>query len=133
MSETMAPLVLTMGDPAGIGPDITLKAWANRRDHGLSPFVVIGAPRVYRDRARLLGLSVPLVEVGAVAQAGEVFAQGLPVLPIECGKVECGRPSSAIAGAVIGAIERAVGLCLDRKSTRLNSSHTDISRMPSSA
>ena len=30
-------------------------------------------------------------------------------------------------------LDRALVLFLDRKSTRLNSSHTDISRMPSSA
>ncbi|MEL6872761.1 MAG: 4-hydroxythreonine-4-phosphate dehydrogenase, partial [Pseudomonadota bacterium] len=36
------PLALTLGDPAGIGPDITLAAWRGRDEHKLDPFVVVG-------------------------------------------------------------------------------------------
>ncbi|MHA1523216.1 MAG: 4-hydroxythreonine-4-phosphate dehydrogenase PdxA [Alphaproteobacteria bacterium] len=104
-------LVLTMGDPAGIGPDITLQAWAKRRAHRLAPFAVIGAPQVYRDRAKLLGLSVPVVEIGTCSEAVEMFEQGLPVLSVACGPVECGKPAFANAGAVVEAIEQAVALC----------------------
>ncbi|MFV2093367.1 MAG: 4-hydroxythreonine-4-phosphate dehydrogenase PdxA, partial [Hyphomicrobiales bacterium] len=107
-----APLVVTMGDPAGIGPDITLQAWANRAAQQLPPFVVIGAPGVYRDRARKLGLTVPVGEVDGVARGAAAFSQRLPVLPVDCGPVRCGHPTAGNAGAVIQAIERAVALCL---------------------
>jgi len=38
------PLALTQGDPAGIGPDIAITAWAKRRENGVSPFIFIGDP-----------------------------------------------------------------------------------------
>ena len=40
------PLALTQGDPAGIGPDITLAAWTARRKHGIAPFLFLGDPAV---------------------------------------------------------------------------------------
>ena len=39
-----APLVVAMGDPAGVGPEITAKAWEARRERGLPPFVAVGDP-----------------------------------------------------------------------------------------
>ncbi|MEL7303206.1 MAG: 4-hydroxythreonine-4-phosphate dehydrogenase, partial [Pseudomonadota bacterium] len=45
------PLALTLGDPAGIGPDITLAAWRGRDEHKLDPFVVVGDADALRARA----------------------------------------------------------------------------------
>ncbi len=47
------PLAVSMGDPAGIGPEITLRAWLERSDRGLGPFVVFGDRQVFAERARL--------------------------------------------------------------------------------
>ena len=115
-AQPVVPLAVTMGDPAGIGPDITLQAWAKRQEHQLAPFAVIGAPAVFRARAAMLGLAVQVVEIGAVNDAASVFGNALPVLPVACGNVECGKPSPANAGAVISAIEQAVALCLQGKA-----------------
>jgi len=49
-----APLAVTMGDPAGIGPEITLRAYQHRRELGLAPFAVYGDPNLYAERARRL-------------------------------------------------------------------------------
>jgi len=93
------PLALTMGDPAGIGPEITLAAWAARRSG--HPFVVLGDPALYR------GCRV----VASAAEACAVFAQALPVLPVTLARAAVpGQPDAANAAAVIGAIERAVRL-----------------------
>ena len=57
------PLALTLGEPAGIGPDITLGAWQNRRTLSLPSFYVLGDPDFLQARARLLGLDVPIAVV----------------------------------------------------------------------
>jgi 4-hydroxythreonine-4-phosphate dehydrogenase len=107
------PLALSQGDPAGIGPDITLTAWAKRRETGLPPFLFIGDPNVLAARARLLGLDIPLQETDA-AEACGVFADALPVLPIPAGMdVVAGKPHVASARATIAAIETAVSLSMN--------------------
>jgi 4-hydroxythreonine-4-phosphate dehydrogenase len=107
------PLALTQGDPAGIGPDITLDAWSRRRQRDLAPFLFIGDPTVLAARARQLGLEVPLRETDA-ANACAVFDEALPVLPIAAGvDVVAGVPHRATARGTIAAIEMAVRLTMN--------------------
>ena len=61
------PLALTLGEPAGIGPDITLLAWLRRDELKLPPFYLLGDAAFIARRARALGLEVPVTEVGAEA------------------------------------------------------------------
>lgn len=105
------PLALTLGEPAGIGPDITLAAWTRRHAPPLPVFVALGCPRVLRQRAAALGLAVP-VEIVATPQAGAtVFERALPVLAIaDLPPVTPGQPVPATATATIAAIETAVEL-----------------------
>ncbi len=103
------PLALTMGEPAGIGPDITLTAWVRRAELGLPAFYCLADPDVLATRARLLGLTVPIEKVGAES-TNEVFRRALPVVPLGAAvSAEPGRPETANAQAVIEAIARAVG------------------------
>ena len=103
------PLALTMGDPAGIGPEITLKAWINRSAHDLAPFVVYGDGSVFEQRARALGLHVPVSRIASFDGIAQVFESALPVVPVKlAGPVSAGRPNSANAPAIIMAIEQAV-------------------------
>ena len=112
MINGVLPLALTQGDPAGIGPDITLQAWLKRVERGLPPFLYIGDPAVLRVRARQLELDVEIVETDSAA-ASEVFGRAVPVLPIPTGvDVLAGKPHVANARGTIGAIETAVALCL---------------------
>ncbi len=105
----LSPLAVTMGDPAGIGPDIILASWAQRTTRAVSPFVVFGAPEVLTQRARQLGLIVPIVKITRALEAVDVFAAGLPVMAIDVAEsVMAGKPSPVNAGAVIAAIEAAV-------------------------
>ena len=111
MDSAERPLALTLGDPAGIGPDITLLAYAARRSAPVPPFVLIGDPSVLAQRARTLGLDIEIATVGEAAEAPSLFAKTLPVLPVSvAGDVVAGRPDSAAAGAVQRSIERAVEL-----------------------
>jgi 4-hydroxythreonine-4-phosphate dehydrogenase len=111
MPSTLShPLLLTQGDPAGIGPDITLAAWLRRGEFDLPSFLFLGDTAVLAARARQLGLTVPLRE-SDVSDAAGVFAEALPVLPVPTNTdVIAGRPDVKTANATIAAIERAVQL-----------------------
>jgi len=50
------PLALTLGEPAGIGPDITIKAWLRRDELKLPPFYLLGDRDFIGKRARALGV-----------------------------------------------------------------------------
>ena len=69
---TRKPLALTQGDPAGIGPEIALKAWHRRGESGLPPFIFLGDPRILAARAEMLGLDIP-IEITAPEAALERF------------------------------------------------------------
>jgi 4-hydroxythreonine-4-phosphate dehydrogenase len=105
------PLALTLGDPAGIGPDTTLLAYGARSRDPIPPFVLLGDEAVLAKRAEVLGFSVTIATVSSASEAGAVFADALPVLPV---KVPCpvvaGRPDVAAMPAVKQSIERAVAL-----------------------
>ena len=101
-----------MGDPAGIGVDITLFAWLRRNADRIPGFFVAGDPAVFADRASLLndGGSVFIREIESPEQACDVFSNALPVLPLTrpLGPVRAGSPDSAHADAIIESIETAV-------------------------
>jgi 4-hydroxythreonine-4-phosphate dehydrogenase len=108
MNAADTPLVLTLGEPAGIGPDLTLALWRRRAEFDLPPFYVIGDPDFYRRRAKALGLDVPL-DVVSPPQAAETFARALPVAPLEMNiSSEPGHPDASSAPAAIASIRRAV-------------------------
>ena len=102
------PLAISMGEPAGIGPDIVLSLYAHRAELGLPPFCLFGDAPFLRARAARLGLVIDIADVGAEA-AGVVFAHALPVAQVE-GLVpdHPGQLSAVSAGTVIAAITRAV-------------------------
>ncbi len=102
-------LALTMGDPAGIGGELTIRAWQALRASGPA-FTAIDDP------ARLRG--IPVRAVCSLAEAAGVFADALPVLPIELAAPSVpGHPDSRNAAAVIASIERAVRLAQAHEAT----------------
>jgi 4-hydroxythreonine-4-phosphate dehydrogenase len=106
----MTPLALTMGEPAGIGGEITLHAWL-RRGAGIPPFFVIDDPDRLAALAALIGLAVPVRRIAGPEDAVACFGEALPVLPIALAVPPApGRPRPENAAAVIGAIDRAVAL-----------------------
>lgn len=106
---SLAPLALTMGDPAGVGPELTLAAWERLR--GGHPFVVIADPDALAGLARALGREVPLRTVETMAEAAAVFPRALPVLAERlAAPVVPGRPDPAHARTIIASVERAVAL-----------------------
>jgi 4-hydroxythreonine-4-phosphate dehydrogenase len=101
-------LALTLGEPAGIGPDITIAIWRRRAELSLPPFYLIGDPAFLARRAERIGAPVP-IETVEPAQAAAAFAHALPVVDLHMRvSAEPGRPDASSAPAAIGAIRRAV-------------------------
>jgi 4-hydroxythreonine-4-phosphate dehydrogenase len=106
--QTAKPLALTLGEPAGIGPDITLKAWQRRRELALPPFYLLGDPGLMAQRAKSLGLDIAIAEV-LPEQAAARFADALPVLRTgDAVTALPRRPDGSSAQAVIASIKQAV-------------------------
>ncbi len=115
--NTAPPLALTQGDPAGIGPEITLKAWHRRRETGLPAFIYLGDPRILAARAEMLGLDIP-IEITAPEAAHERFDATLPVFAIDTAlTIAPGKPDPATGEGTIAAIETAVKLTLRGKAS----------------
>jgi 4-hydroxythreonine-4-phosphate dehydrogenase len=102
------PLAVTMGEPAGIGGDITLRAWLARAA-ALPPFYVIDDPDRLTVLARNLNWPVPVRPIAAPEEAIDIFAEALPVQPIGIApRARPAHPDPADAPAILGAIESAV-------------------------
>jgi 4-hydroxythreonine-4-phosphate dehydrogenase len=102
------PLALTLGEAAGIGPDITLSAWHAREALALPPFYVLADADLLARRARLIGLDIP-IRVGTPEDAAQNFAKALPVVALaEKVTAEPGHPDASSAPAAIASIRRAV-------------------------
>jgi 4-hydroxythreonine-4-phosphate dehydrogenase len=103
-----APLALTLGEPAGIGPDLAIDVWRRRETLALPPFYLVADPDYVAARARALGIATPVRTV-APREAAATFAAALPIVPLDL-KVtaEPGRPDATSAPAAIAAIRRAV-------------------------
>lgn len=107
----MRPLALTMGDPAGIGPDITLRAWMGRDQSNVPPFVALTDPDLILARADALGLSPEICVLDRAAEAPDQFSRALPILPIPLStRIEPGQPDRTAAPAIQASIEQAVDL-----------------------
>ncbi|QYJ00564.1 4-hydroxythreonine-4-phosphate dehydrogenase PdxA [Thalassovita mediterranea] len=96
------PLAVTMGDPAGCGPQITLRAWQTlSADPASRPFYVTGDPAIYGEASAV---------IESPADAASVFADKLPVLPLSAAlpSFKTGTPDSALAPAIVESIDRAM-------------------------
>ncbi len=106
-----APLALSMGEPAGVGPEIIAKAWTALRAGGPA-FVVVGDADLLRAQGQ------PVQTVMAAPDAAAVFGRAIPVLDMPLPvPVAPGRPEAANAGAVADWIEQAVNLALSGEAS----------------
>jgi 4-hydroxythreonine-4-phosphate dehydrogenase len=100
------PLAVSMGDPAGIGPEVIAKAWHARASHDLPPFVAIGDAR-----AVCRVWSGPVARVSDMAEVAGAFARALPVLTVEdAGEIVPGAPDGDGARCALRSLEMATGL-----------------------
>jgi len=102
-------LALTMGDPAGIGGELTARAWKTLRESGPA-FAAIDDPTRFH--------GIPVCNVGSMAEAAAIFTEALPVLSLKLAAPAVpGQPDGANAAVVIASIERAVRLAQAHEAT----------------
>jgi len=106
MAGAPAPIAVSMGDPAGIGPEVVAKAWEARHRRALPPFVAVGdaraIARVWRG---------PIAVVSDLDAAARAFPEALPVLTVEDGgEITPGQPDLEGARCALHALELATGL-----------------------
>ena len=106
-----APIVLTPGEPAGIGPEITGLAWQNLKDKPHCRFFLLGDAGYWRERNSSI---IPIQRIYNPSEAGAVFVNALPILhrPLTAHPL-AGKIDPATAPQVIAAIQEAVSLALD--------------------
>lgn len=101
------PIALTMGEPGGIGPEITVKAWLAGNDAELPPFFVIADAEIYRKGFP----DLPIAMINAPAEANGAFETALPVLDLGLTVTgQTGAADPANANAVVASIDRGVEL-----------------------
>ena len=101
-----APIVISMGDPAGIGPEIIAKAWEARGDRALPPFVAVGDRRAIREV-----WSGPVTPITDLASVSTIFPDALPLLTVaDGGDIVPGHPDGDGARCALRALEIATGL-----------------------
>jgi 4-hydroxythreonine-4-phosphate dehydrogenase len=119
-SEKRPLLAVTMGDAAGIGPEIIVRAWSDRRVHRCSRPVVLGHPEVLRRAIRLVGTDCQLhvvdddMDDGALAQikpsANSIFClqvMGDEILDVPHGTIDA-RTGHAAYQAIVRAARGAI-------------------------
>ena len=106
MASALPPLAVSLGDPAGIGPEVVAKCWDNRAAFGLPPFVAVGDARSLE-----LVWDGPIEQIDDLHDADAAFDVGLPLLHIPCSEIHrLGYPSIIGAHCSLDSLELAVGL-----------------------
>ena len=101
---------MSLGDPAGIGPELICEAWARREAEAVPPFVVAGGAGVLRAAAERRGFAVPIVPVSSAAEVCAAFARGLPVLGEADAPYRPAHPDEAGAALALASLEQATAL-----------------------
>ncbi len=106
----MAPIAISLGDPAGVGPELIAEAWARRVDKQLPPFFVVGGWNLLGEAARSRGLEIPAATISKPADAMWMFEEALPVLGWEKAEYQPGAPSRAGAELALASLDEACRL-----------------------
>lgn len=108
-----AALAVSLGDPAGVGPELICEAWADHESLGLPPFFAVGGARLLAAAARTRGRAVPIRPIARPEEAKDVFPTALPVL----GDGDCpyhpGSPDTDGARLALASLTRATALAVE--------------------
>ncbi|MBX7527339.1 4-hydroxythreonine-4-phosphate dehydrogenase PdxA [Qipengyuania vesicularis] len=107
MTSLQLPLAVSLGDPAGIGPEIIAEAWARRDADGIPPFFVVGGAGVLHEAAGSRGLDITIERIEAPAQAIEVWTRALPVLGADDAPYTPGAPEESGARLALFSLVEA--------------------------
>ncbi|MEP3051076.1 MAG: 4-hydroxythreonine-4-phosphate dehydrogenase PdxA [Erythrobacter sp.] len=112
MSANTLPLAVSLGDPAGIGPELITQCWANGNAAASPSFFVAGGQDVLRKAAEACGAECPIVPITAPEDTGEAFAAGLPVLPLDECDYTPGSPNDRGAALALQSLIQATRFAL---------------------
>ena len=104
------PLAVSLGDPAGVGPELLAEAWLRADAEELPPFFVAGGADVIRAAAARRGLALTVTEIFHPAEALDLFGYTLPVLAGADGDYTPGVPSRAGAELALASLTEATEL-----------------------
>lgn len=108
--EGITPIAVTMGDPSGIGPEITCKAWEARADHNLKPFFVLSDPQLFPANITQC--------IEDPSQALDCFQEKLPIINIALSeKPVSGQPSAQNSRAIIDSLNKACSFAIARAAS----------------
>lgn len=118
---TVAPLLVTMGDACGIGPETIALAWARSE---LADAVIVGHAGVMRRALAAAGLSRPVACVDTPADVAQVPPGALPLwqpagLPAGLAELPWGRVDRAAGAAAARCIEAAASEALAGRARAL--------------
>jgi len=120
LSVLSAPLAISLGDPAGIGPEIILGAWARLKAAGdAPPLFVVGGPQILVAAAEKAGLDCPLVPIAEPAEAMFAYNAGLPVMAGLDASYTPGAPSTDGAKLALASLSWATRFALGGVATGL--------------
>ncbi|PEQ11490.1 4-hydroxythreonine-4-phosphate dehydrogenase PdxA [Novosphingobium sp. PC22D] len=103
-----APLAVSLGDPAGIGPECIAEAWARRRDAALPPFFVVHGTELLRRAAEARGLTIAVRAIAGPEETAAVFDGALPVLGARDADYRPGEPDGEGAALALASLTDAV-------------------------
>ena len=115
-SLTDLPLAVSIGDPAGIGPEIILEAWRKLANEPAQPqrgFFVVGGANVLQAAADARGIDCPIVMISSPVEATSSFASGVPVLDHTDATYSPGSPNPAGARLALESLSKATALAID--------------------
>jgi 4-hydroxythreonine-4-phosphate dehydrogenase len=117
--ETLRPIALTLGEPAGIGPDLAIALWRQRFTLDLPPFYVLGDLEFLAHRAELTGPPITVAS-SEPAEAAAIFAAALPIVDIGTAITATpGHPDATSAPAAIASIRLGVRHVLDGEAAAI--------------
>ncbi|MBS0475457.1 MAG: 4-hydroxythreonine-4-phosphate dehydrogenase PdxA [Proteobacteria bacterium] len=108
-----APLAVSLGDPAGVGPELIAEAWARREGAGLQPFFVAGGAGLLAAAAQSRGIALPVVPIFHPAEALDCFDRALPVLAGADGDYTPGVPDRDGARLALASLSEAARLTVE--------------------
>ncbi len=112
-ASQLKPIALTSGEPAGVAPEITSKAWATLKNEASAAFFLIGDADYFAARAAAAGLPLPVTRIARPGEASSHFQSSLPVLhrPLAAhpapGVID-GKTALMVIAAIDQAVEQAL-------------------------
>ncbi|MGE3690145.1 MAG: 4-hydroxythreonine-4-phosphate dehydrogenase PdxA [Novosphingobium sp.] len=113
------PLALSLGDPAGVGPELIVEAWARREAGSLAPFLVAGGGTIIAAAARARGIDAPAITIAGPGEAAQAFTHGIPVLGDNDGEYRPGEPSPEGARLALASLELGARLAAEGEVSAL--------------